>query len=142
MKINKFQNIEKTKKTTYTTMPKGEPTDKMLEFLDNFTNRAEFELSDVGYFREISEEYLNDNPLRYVGRVGLRLSPENTSTKCTERLLEAFVTDETGKYETAKLLKKGGREEILAYLKSKDAWDDLDNYITESSDRFFADENI
>ena len=142
MKINKFQNIEKTQAAARSTIQNNEPEDRMRDFLENFTNRAEFELSDIGYFREIKAEFLNENPLRYVRRIGLRLYPENSSTKCSQRVLEAFLTDESGKYETSKILEKGTREELLEYLKSNEAYDDLQSYVTKSSDRFFADENI
>lgn len=142
MEINKTQNPANVSQTGFKSAPKGEPVEKIQEFLSNFINRAEFELSDVGYFRAISSEFVNDNPLRYVGTVKLTLSPENSSTKCKNRILEAFVTDETGKYETTKVLKEGGRGELLEYLKSGNAARELEDYITRTSDRFFTMENM
>lgn len=142
MEINKLQNLENTTKTGFKRAPKGEPVEKMDDFINNFINRAEFELSDVGYFREISAEFQNDNPLRYIGKIGLKLNPENSSTKCTNRVLEVVVTDEQGKYETSKILKNGSRDELLNYLKSGDALNSLENYVTETSDRFFARDNL
>lgn len=142
MEINRLQNFDNTPKTGFKSALKGEPVEKLQEFLTGFINRAEFELSDVGYFREISSEFVNDNPLRYVGKVGLRLAPENSSTKCKNRILEAVISDEAGKYETSRVLKEGGRAELLEYLKSGKASEELENYITETSDRFFARDNM
>lgn len=142
MEINKKQNPGSISQIGFRAAPKGEPVEKIQEFLSNFINRAEFELSDVGYFREISSEFVNDNPMRYIGTVKLMLYPENSSTKCKNRILEAFVTDETGKYETSKVLKEGGRGELLEYLKSGNAACELEDYITRISDRFFTMENM
>ena len=142
MEINKLQNLENTQKMELKMPSKGEPVDKMQDFLKNFIGRAEFELSDIGFFRPIFSECMNDNPMRYVGKIGLVLSPENTSSMCKNRILEVVVEDESGKYETFKILKEGGRKELLDYLKSAKVLEDLESYITETSDRFFMRDNM
>lgn len=142
MEIKNSQNIDKTPNASFKNNVKGAPVDKMKEFINSFINRAEFELSDIGWFREISDFYLNENPLRYIHKAGLEILPENNSQSSKKRILKAFVTNESDRYATSQTLKEGTREEILNFLKSDDFKNCFDDYVTGCSDNFFMDEKL
>ncbi len=142
MEIKKTNNLDKTQNIPFKNLSKEGNVDKMQEFIDSYINRAEFELSDIGWFREISEHYKNDNPLRYVNTIGLKIEPEDNSSSSKKRTLKAFVSNANDQYYTFCTLKEGSRDEILQFLKSDDFKPILQDYITQCSDNFFMDEHL
>lgn len=138
MEINNTPNLNKPKRTAFKSETKGAPVDKMSEFLNKFNDEAQ-KLTDVGFFREISADFMNDNPLRYVRRIGLRIIPESTASNSKGRSLEAYVTNKSDRYEEPKTLQFGTRDEILKYLKSPQLKEDLEEFVTKTSDKFYGD---
>ncbi len=142
MDIKSTNHLDKIQNTSFKNLSKGASVDKMQEFINSYINRAEFELSDIGWFREITDQYRNDNPLRYVNSIGLQITPENNSSSSKKRILKAFVTTEDNRYSTFRTLKEGTRDEILQFLKSDEFKPMLQDYITQCSDSFFMDDYL
>lgn len=142
MDIKKTTNINTPPKISFKNDDKGARVDKMQAFINDYIDKAEFQLTDIGFFGDIEKYYNNENPLRHVEKIGLKISPDGSSANSQKRILKAVVTSENNRYEMPHILKEGSRDEILAYLKADDFQRKFENYVTKCSDKFFNDDNI
>lgn len=134
-KNNKAENINFQAKK----INKEKIMEPVKDFLKKGLQRAEFEVTDVGAFKEI--EMLNENSNQYqdVAKFGFRIRPASPDHNSKQRVLELVATKKSPNEQKtmSQGYLTGTREEILARLKDPEMLDDLQKYVDEANTKFF-----
>lgn len=130
-------NINKgVQKLVFDKIDKILPADKIEELLTKIRARAEFEMTDTGTFKQITEKMTNHKPVIELGDISLSIKSASNLNSCTDRVLETSVATKSGQYIIKKPLVEGKREDILNYLNNENFAKNFKEYLVECSDNF------
>ncbi len=108
--------------------------DKQLaEMVKKFKNRAEYEISDINFYRAINEPVQNTDKKLYCKSIALTVSAEEAEK--AQHLLEVSMLHPSMMIEVKRPLATGKKEDIMKYLENSDFLKTLKQEISEMSDK-------
>jgi hypothetical protein len=112
------------------------PKEKIDTLIKKLRRRAEFEMPDVGTFREIKESMTNTKALLELGEIELSINPTSSLNSSTDRTLDVAISTSSGKSKRMETLATGSREEILKYLNDENFPENFKRFLLDCSDEF------
>jgi hypothetical protein len=112
------------------------PKEKVETLIKKLRRRAEFEMPDMGTFREIKEAITNDKALLELGNIELSINPTSALNSSAERTLDVALSTSSGKSKHMETLAMGSREEILKYLNDENFPENFKRFLIDCSDEF------
>jgi len=139
LRVNPYQtNVSFSGKTTkIVSLP-----EKIASSFKKLHDRAEREVTEYDYFKQVQENFKNPDKSLYVGDISLKISQppkELGANYKTHRHLEATVYSPTKGQNVSRPLASGTKKEILEKLKEKTLHTELEDFIKESSGMMILD---
>ena len=112
------------------------------QLIDELKKRAEFEITDTGYFQDIEVKVPYKKSLDRISGLGaVILNKDNESNENT-RMLKLYAISSNGQFKrTSDAIAIGSRNDILKKINSEDFPEIIDDFIYDAY-AYFRDRNI
>jgi len=144
MDINKINayNIYNTNFTSGRKVKGEKMSNPIDQLIDELKKRAEFEITDTGYFQDIEVKVPYKKSLDRISGLGaVILNKDNESNENT-RMLKLYAISSNGQFKrTSDAIAIGSRNDILKKINSEDFPEIIDDFIYDAY-AYFRDRNI